>query len=73
MQFSSSGQGAGVLKFSSCGPCLDVEIVQSNSSVSPVFCDLFWKKSLWRNNIGDAGAKDIAAALEKNTTLTNLE
>jgi len=27
---------------------------------------------LWSNNIGDAGAKDIAAALEKNGTLKEL-
>jgi hypothetical protein len=28
--------------------------------------------SLWGNNIGDAGARDIGAALQVNTTLTKL-
>jgi hypothetical protein len=29
--------------------------------------------SLDRNNIGDAGARDLGAALQVNTTLTTLE
>jgi hypothetical protein len=28
--------------------------------------------SLWKNNIGDAGARDLGAALQANTTLTEL-
>jgi hypothetical protein len=29
--------------------------------------------SLWNNNIGAAGARDLGAALQVNTTLTELE
>jgi hypothetical protein len=29
--------------------------------------------SLWSNNIRDAGARDLGAALQVNTTLTTLE
>jgi hypothetical protein len=29
--------------------------------------------SLWRNNIGDAGARALGAALQVNRTLTELE
>ena len=65
MQFSSRGHGAGVLKFSSSGPCLEVERIQSDLLV----CE---NNSLYENDIGPAGAKDIAAALEKNKTLTTL-
>ena len=67
MQFSSRGQGAGVLKFSSSGPCLEVEIVQSDHFAC------LKNNSLESNYIEDAGAMDIAAALEKNTTLQTLE
>jgi hypothetical protein len=28
--------------------------------------------SLWRNNIGDEGARDLGAALRVNTTLSTL-
>ena len=67
MQFSSSGQGAGVLKVSSSGPCLEVEIVQSDHFAC------LKNNSLKENKIGPAGAKDIATALEKNKTLTELK
>jgi hypothetical protein len=30
-------------------------------------------RSLWRNNIGDAGAQHLAEALARNTTLQKLE
>jgi hypothetical protein len=29
--------------------------------------------SLWKNNIGAAGARDLGAALQVNTTLTELK
>ena len=67
MQFSSSGHGAGVLQFSSSGPCLEVEIVQSDHFAC------LKNNSLKSNDIGPEGAKDIAVALEKNKTLTELK
>jgi hypothetical protein len=35
-------------------------------------CSHLHMGSLWRNNIGDAGARDMGAALQVNKTLTKL-
>jgi hypothetical protein len=36
-------------------------------------CSHLHMGSLWRNKIGDAGARDLGAALQVNMTLTTLE
>jgi hypothetical protein len=56
---------------SRCG-CVAVAVTERESLHDIGQCSHFHMASLHRNNIGDAGARDLGAALRVNTTLTNL-
>jgi hypothetical protein len=52
--------------------CVAVAVAKREREPHSLFqCSCF--HSIWENNIGDAGAQDLGAALQVNTTLMELK